>query len=35
MSATIVYPKEMHIFLLENTGLIEQGSLTDAVENVV
>ena len=29
------YPKEMHIFLLEHTGLIEQGSLTDAVEHVV
>ena len=26
------YPKEMHIFLLQNTGLIEPGSLTADVE---
>ena len=29
---SLQYPKEMHVFLLQNTGLIEQGSLTDAVE---
>ena len=32
---SLQYPKEMHIFLLKNTGLIEQGSLTDAVEATV
>ena len=34
MSAT-GYPKEMYIFLLKNTGLIEQGSLTDVVETTI
>ena len=29
------YSNEMHIFLLQNTGLIEQGTLTDAVEATV
>ena len=29
------YPNEMQMFLLQNTGLIEQGSLTDAVEATV
>ena len=32
---SLSYPKEMHLFLLQNTGLIEQGSLTDAVEATV
>jgi len=32
---SLQYPKEMHVFLLKNTGLIEEGSLTDAVEATV
>jgi len=32
---SLQYPKEMHVFLLKNTGLIETGSLTDAVEATV
>jgi hypothetical protein len=29
------YPKEMHTFLLQNTALIEKGSLTDDVEATI
>ena len=32
---SLQYPKEMHLFLLQNTELIEQGSLTDAVEATI
>jgi len=32
---SLQYPNEMHLFLLKNTGLIEEGSLTDAVEATV
>ena len=35
MTTTTTYPKEMHLFLLQNTGLIEKGSLTDAVEETI
>ena len=35
MSSTLQYPKEMQVFLLQNTGLIEQGTLTDAVEATI
>ena len=35
MTTSLQYPKEMHLFLLKNTGLIEEGSLTDAVEATV
>ena len=34
-SKTMSYPKEMQVFLLQNTGLIETGSLTDAVQSTV
>lgn len=32
---SLSYPKEMHVFLLQNTGLIETGTLTDAVEATI
>ena len=34
-SKTLSYPKEMQVFLLQNPGLIEVGTLTDAVEATV
>ena len=35
MTTTKSYPKEMLLFLLQNTDLIESGTLTDAVEATV
>jgi len=32
---SLSYPKGVHLFLLQNTGIIEQGSLTDAVTATV
>ena len=34
-ATTTTYPKEMHLFLLQNPDVIEQGSLTDAVTATV
>ena len=34
-TTTMSYPKEMQVFLLQNPGLIETGSLTCAVENTI
>jgi hypothetical protein len=35
MSSTLQYPKEMQVFLLQNTALIERGTLTEAVEATI
>ena len=35
MTTTKAYPKEMQVFMLQNTDLIETGSLTDAVQATI